>query len=307
MTLAPLDPTLVRTARLYRLVDHADPAAVRREVARRLKLSRAAGLWTASDPAVEVGDALADGVPVRVYRPAGADGPLPAVLFLHGGAFLSGDLDFEHPRCLEMCRETGAVVVSVDYRLAPEAPYPSGLDDTFAALRWLYTGGVALGVDPSRIAVAGASAGGNLATAACLRARDLGLPLPVLQLLLYPVLDDRLDTPSMRACAATPVWDAPNCAHMWRHYLGGRADVPGYAAPARVEDLSGLPPAYVMTAELDPLCDEGTHYAQRLAAAGVPTELHRYPAAFHGFDTLAASAVSDRARREHYDVLRAAL
>ncbi|KQX43879.1 alpha/beta hydrolase [Streptomyces anulatus] len=310
----PIDPQLRRTARLYRRIDHGDPLAVRREAARRTRLAQLAGLWTGTDAGVRIRDRVIEHgsgarVPVRIYRPAGATGARPAVLFLHGGAFLSGDLDFEHPRCLEMCRETGFVVVAADYRLAPEHPYPAGLDDCVSVYRWLLGPGAAEGVDVSRIVVAGSSAGGALTAALCLRSREEGIPAPVFQMLLYPVTDDRMDTPSMAAFTDTPAWDSRNCVHMWDHYLGGgRAGaVSAYAAPARAEDLSGLPSAYVMTAEYDPLRDECAAYAGRLSAAGVPTELHQFPGAFHAFDTLGRAAVSDRARAEHYAVLRTAV
>ncbi|MEU3900091.1 alpha/beta hydrolase [Streptomyces sp. NPDC045251] len=310
----PIDPGLRRTARLYRRVDHTDPLAVRREADRRMRVARMAGQWAGTDARVRVRDTvIEDGaggrVPVRIYRPVGVTGVRPAVLFLHGGAFLSGDLDFEHPRCLEMSRETGFVVVAADYRLAPEHPYPAGLDDCVAVYRWLLGPGAAEGVDVSRIAVAGSSAGGALTAGLCLRSRDEGVPVPVFQMLLYPVTDDRMDTPSMAAFTDTPAWDSRNCVHMWDHYLGrARAGaVSAYAAPARAADLSGLPPAYVMTAEYDPLRDEGAAYAGRLTAAGVPTELHQFPGTFHAFDTLGQAPVSHRARHEHYAVLRGAL
>ncbi len=312
-----MDPELARAAQLYRRVDHADPATVRREAARRRKVSLLIGEWATDDPDVQVQDVVvptADGSPVtvRVYRPVGGAEPRPAVLYLHGGAFISGDLDFEHPRCLEMCRETECIVASADYRLAPESPYPAGLDDGMLAFRWLCgPGGASWGVDPTRVAVAGTSAGGALAAALCLRARDLGINPPRLQLLLFPVTDDRLRTWSVRAFTDTPVWDHQSCVHMWHHYLGpaeGRGVVSPYAAPARAGDLSRLPAAYVLTAEYDPLRDEGVDYARRLLEDGVPTELHQFPRAFHGFDTLAAATpVAHRARREVHDVLRAAL
>lgn len=306
---------LARTARLYRLVDHRDPVAVRREATRRIQVARVAGLWTATDDRVEVRDTVVSGdtdqkVTVRIYKPTGATTPRPVILFMHGGAFISGDLDFEHPRCLEICRETGFLVVSVDYRLAPEFPYPAALDDCLLAFQWLCAEGPALGADPARVAVAGVSAGGTLAAAVCLVARDRGLPSPAFQMLLYPVLADRLETPSMRAFDDTPVWDSRNCVHMWHHYLGPadrRGAVSPYAAPARATDLSGLPTAYVMTAEYDPLRDEGAEYARRLMRAAVSTELHEFAGTFHGFDTLAATGISERARHEHYAVLRDAL
>ncbi|MEU9094376.1 alpha/beta hydrolase [Streptomyces sp. NPDC087901] len=310
-----IDPGLRRVARLYRRVDHADAQAARREAARRVRVAQLAGLWTATDPAVHVEDHVVRDdtgheVAVRTYRAKAEPGPRPAVMYLHGGAFISGDLDFEHPRCLETCRETGCTVVAVDYRLAPEHPYPAALDDCVAAYRWLCSEGASIGVETARIAIAGASAGGALAAALCMRARDGGLPAPALQMLLYPVMDDRLRTASVRVFTDTPAWDAPNCTHMWNHYLGPverRGNVSPYAAPGRATDLSELPDAYVMTAELDPLRDEGAHYAQALADAGVPTELHCFAGAFHAFDTLSTASLSLRARREHHEVLRTGL
>jgi acetyl esterase/lipase len=310
-----IDPDLTRVALLYRLVDHGDQLFVRREAARRISVARAAGLWTAGDTDVRVRDSVVSAdarreVAVRIYLPVAGIAPHPAVMFMHGGAFISGDLDFEHPRCLEMCRETGLAVVSVDYRLAPEHPFPAGLEDCLLVYQWLCAEGPSSGLDPTRIAVAGSSAGGTLAAAVCLKVRDMGLLLPKLQMLLYPVMDDRLRTPSMLAFTDTPAWTYSNCVHMWNHYLGPieqRGVVSAHAAPARAADLSGLPATYVMTAEYDPLRDEGAEYAQRLTGAGVSTELHQFSGTFHGFDTLASAPVSRRARREHYDVLRHAL
>jgi acetyl esterase len=314
-----LDPELVVPARRYVRVDHADASAVRREAARRIRLTRVAGLWPAEAAGVahadhtlheDVTGGSAHPLPLRIYTPTGPALPDAAVVYLHGGAFLSGDLDFEHPRCLELCRETGAVVVAVDYRLAPEHPFPAGFEDCLRAVLWLIRGGPGPLPSPTRLALVGASAGGALAAAVCLWLREHYLPQPSLLALLYPVLDDRLRTRSMREHSATPVWDGPNCHHMWHHYLGPEAQrepVSCYAAPARAEDLSGLAPAHVMTAGLDPLCDEGNIFAGRLLAAGVPTALHEYPGAFHGFDTLADAAVSRRARDELHRAVRAAL
>jgi acetyl esterase/lipase len=310
-----MDAELKRAMALLPALDYADPAAVRAKMDRYLRLTRAAGLSREADDAVEVCDRAIQPpagppIPIRCYLPRGRARPSPAVVYFHGGAFVIGHLDFEHPRCLEMAASTGCVVVSVGYRLAPEHPFPAGVDDCAAAYQWTAAAGGELGIDPGRIAVAGASAGGALAAAVALIARDRGLRAPAFQLLLYPVTDDRLATPSMTAFVDIPGWNRRNSVHMWRHYLGGAgpAAAPScYAAPARAESLRGLPRAYVMTAELDALRDEGIAFARSLMDAGVPTELHHYPDAFHGFDTLANGTASRRARAEHYHCLRAAL
>jgi acetyl esterase len=207
---------------------------------------------------------------------------LPAAIFnVHGGGFIIGNLDIDHANNLRYTREIGVVVVSVDYRLAPEAPYPAGLEDCYAALVWTAKNAAELGVDPARIAIHGGSAGGGLCAALALLARDRGGPAIAFQYLGVPELDDRLGTPSMRAFVDTPMWNKPRAEISWDCYLGpgvrGGADVPVYAAPARATDLAGLPPAYVSVMEFDPLRDEGIAYAQALLAAGVTTELHLFP------------------------------
>jgi len=251
-------------------------------------------------------------VPVRVYTPVGpVDTPRPGLVFFHGGAFVLGDTRTEELRCLRYAADAGCVVVSVDYRLAPEHPYPAAVDDCVAALGWAVAHAGELGFDPTRTGVAGSSAGGALAAAVALAARDAGGPALAFQLLNYPVIDDRMDTPSMRAFDTTPLWTNRSNADMWDHYLGddaARGDVSPYAAPARATDLSGLPPAYVLTAELDPLRDEGIDYARRLMQAGVPTELHTIPGACHGFDIIAPqSALGRRALDEQVGALVRAL
>jgi acetyl esterase/lipase len=231
-----------------------------------------------------------DGVPVRTYRPRDATGDLPGVLYLHGGGFCLGSVDTEHGGAVALSHALQAVVVSVDYRLAPEHPYPAGLDDCYAGLCHLAD---LDGVDAERLVIHGQSAGGGLAAATALVARDRGGPSLRLQSLGIPELDDRLDTPSMRAFTATPMWSRPQAVMSWQYYLGGvQAD--GYAAPARAEDLTGLPPAYLTTMELDPLRDEGIQYAMRLLAAGVSVELHSYPGTFHGSALAQDAAVSRR-------------
>lgn len=250
-------------------------------------------------------------VPVRIYRPKEPrTPPVPGILQIHGGGFVIGSIEAEHAGGALMAIDTGAVVVSVDYRLAPEHPYPAGLHDCYAALTFLHGEAGSLGVDISRLAVVGASAGGGLSAATALLARDRGGPPLCFQMLHIPELDDRLDTTSMKTFVDSPVWNRPLAEISWQAYLGdlyGADDVPVYAAPARAADLSGLPPAYVSTAENDPLRDEGIIYAMRLLQAGVSTELHQFPGTFHGSAMVTSAAVSKRAQREANVVLRRAL
>ena len=245
------------------------------------------------------GPADAPDVRVRVYRPTVLEAPLPAVLYLHGGGFCLGDLESEHRGALGLAAALGALVVSVDYRLAPEHPYPAGVEDCYAALVWLAASAAELGVDPDRVAVMGASAGGGLSAATAISARDRGGPALVLLVLGIPELDDRLATPSMTTFVDTPLWNRPNAERSWAAYLGdraGSADVPITAAPARATpgELAGLPPAFITPMEFDPLRDEGIHYALSLLAAGVSVELHSYPGTFHGSALVQSADVSRR-------------
>ncbi|TDD93588.1 alpha/beta hydrolase [Actinomadura rubrisoli] len=266
-----------------------------------------------ADPRVEVADRTVPGapgappVPVRTYLPVRARRPAPVLVYFHGGGFVTGGLENEHGRCLEFAAEDGIAVVSVGYRLAPEHPFPAGFEDCYAATVWAHAHASELGGDPARVAVGGGSAGGALAVAVALRARDEDGPPLAFQMLLYPVLDDRMDTPSMRAFTGPPLFNRTDVRHMWRHYLGGREDVPAYAAPARAADLAGLPPAYVLAAEIDPLRDEDLAFAHRLIAAGVPTELHHVPGACHGFDGILSAGIARRAFAEQRGALRRAL
>jgi acetyl esterase/lipase len=250
---------------------------------------------------------------VRVYTPTGHEGKLPGVLFLHGGAFLLGLVDFFESQTIRIAAEVGTVVVSVDYRVAPEDPFPAGMEDCYAALEWMVEHADELGVDPQRIAIAGESAGANLAAAVALAARDGDGPKLIMQYLGVPVLDDRLETPSMNTFADTPGFNRHMAELMWDNYLGGmemrRSDnVSPYAAPARAEDLAGLPPTYMALAEFDPLRDEGFAYAQRLINAGVPTELRHFPGASHGVSELVPGAeVSRRMIAGQLDALRRGL
>lgn len=228
---------------------------------------------------------LTSGVGVRLYRPTGVALPGPGLLWIHGGGYVIGDAAQDDVLCRRFARELGATVASVNYRLAPEHPYPAPVEDCYSALSWL----AALpAVDPARVAIGGASAGGGLAASLALLARDRGqIPLAA-QLLVYPMIDDRtvdrtgLDNPGHR------LWNQASNRFGWRAYLG-KAD-PDIAVPARRDDLSGLPPAWIGVGTLDLFHDEDLAYAERLRAAGVPCEVEVVDGAFHGFDGVAPKA-----------------
>jgi acetyl esterase/lipase len=222
-------------------------------------------------------------VEVAVFTPVALAAPASALYWMHGGGYVLGDIDGDMAVPAQFSAELGAVVVSVEYRLAPEHPFPAPVEDCYAGLVWMAEHAEELGIDRRKLAVGGLSAGGGLAAALTLMARDRGGPSLCFQLLDIPCLDDRLSTPSMKQFTDTPIWNHPNAVRSWDAYLGpDRGETSPYAAPARAADLSGLPPAYVITCEFDPLRDEGIEYAQRLMQAGVPAELHHYPGTFHG-------------------------
>lgn len=242
------------------------------------------------------GPAGAPDVTLRVYRPKASAGALPCVYAIHGGGYVIGSHRSFEARFGDWCTEIGCVGVSVDYRLAPEVPFPGPLEDCYGGLHWLYENAESLGVDPARIGVMGASAGGGLAAALALLARDREkIPL-AFQLLIYPMLDDTQREPSM--AVPTPIWGPDNNEYAWRSYLGdayGTDAVSPYAAPTRAADLAGLPAAMVIVGELDGLLDEDISYARRLISDGVPTDLHVLSGAPHGFDSMLAD--TDLARR----------
>jgi acetyl esterase len=266
-------------------------------------------------PGVTVADVAvpgADGDPpvaVRVFHPPeSAPRPVPAVMLLHGGGFVMGDLDGMTAQAVGLCDHLGAVIVAVGYRLAPEHPYPAAFRDTMAALRWTAQEADSLGVDAGRIAAYGMSAGAGLTAALTLALRDHGGPPLCFQVLDAPTVDDRMGTASMRTFVDTPLWNREDAELSWRHYLAAcDGDVPVYAAPARATDLSGLPPAYVTVYENDPLRDEGLAYAFRLIEAGVQVELHLFPGTFHRSAVIAGAAVSRRQAAETLDALRRGL
>jgi acetyl esterase/lipase len=289
------DPELAPWIAMMPTLDISDLAGARAEMAAAVEQ---AAHYQPSAP-LHVADRQVPGpegspdVRVQVYSPAGAVRPLPGLLYIHGGGFVLGSILSEVARAQEFAVAADAVVVSVEYRLAPEHPFPAGLHDCFAALEYLAKNAAELGVDPQHIGVAGTSAGAGLAAATALMARDRGGPELCMQYLGIPELDDRLETPSMLAYTDTPVWNRPNAVLSWQYYLAGQPAGP-YAAPARAESLAGLPPAYIDVCEFDPLRDEGIDYAKRLVQAGVHAELHLYPGTFHGSSMIPGVAIAQR-------------
>lgn len=222
-------------------------------------------------------------VSVRIYRGDPAD-RAPVVVYCHAGGFALGNLDTDHRQCVELARRGRCTVVSVDYRLAPEHPYPAALEDAGAVLRWVTANAGELAVDPARLAVAGSSAGATLAACLAQRAADGALPPVAFQLLHQPVLDDRA-TPSKTEFRTSPAFDGEAADLMWRHYLGSAAASES-GVPARRSGFAGLPPALITCAEIDPFRDEAVDYALLLLRAGVSAELHVFPRTCHGFDSL---------------------
>jgi acetyl esterase len=239
---------------------------------------------------------------VREYRPVERD-DMPALLFAHGGGFVVGSLDGADELCRVMAATAECTVFSVEYRLAPEHPYPAAFEDVRAAYAWLVSNALSLGVDAQRIAVAGESAGGGLAASLCLDLRARNLAQPVLQLLAYPAVDDSFGRPSWTEFADAPLLGTKDAQWFWHQYAGAGDTTPDdIAVPLRNESLAGLAPAHVITAEVDPLRDDAEAYADRLAADGVPVTKQRYPGVFHGFFpemgfTKARQAVDDACSR----------
>jgi acetyl esterase len=281
------------------------------EEARRTTEEAAAELFGPADPVGSVVDRAIPGpggaIRLRIYAPAGTARPLPALAYFHGGGWVIGSLDTHDGVCRSLAARTPCVVVAVDYRLAPEHRFPAAVDDTWAATAWVAEHAASIGADPARIAVGGDSAGGTLAAVTALRARDRGLEL-ALQLLVYPVTDHSFETASYSECATGYGLTLEAMRWFWGHYLGPDGDGSHpEASPLRAAHLTGLAPALVITAELDPLRDEGEAYARRLERAGIPVALTRYEGMLHGFYRWAA--ITDRtqdALDESASVLRAA-
>ncbi|MFZ9628428.1 MAG: alpha/beta hydrolase [Ilumatobacteraceae bacterium] len=273
------------------------PTSITHRLALRIARRLVAVRTTACD-GVEHHDEFAPGgaehpaVRVVVYEPAGRTRPTGALLWIHGGGLVMGSPEQYHDVCSRFAAEVGIVVASVDYRLAPEHPFPAGLDDCMAALRWLHDDADRLGIDVTRVAVGGDSAGGGLAAALAQRAHDEDGPTVCFQLLQYPMLDDRT---ALEKGRRTLVWSNRSNGYAWSAYLGHRvaSDEPrAYASPARRHDLSGLPPAWVGIGDIDLFRDEAVDYATRLRAAGVECDLHVVPGMYHGAERVVPSAPS---------------
>ena len=226
---------------------------------------------------------------VRIYHPKTASCILPGIFFIHGGGMIMGSVEGENLKATELCEAIQAVVVSVEYRLAPEYPHPAPVQDCYAALKWMAQNAEELAFDVDRLAVVGGSAGGGLTIATTMMARDMGFPRICFQMPLYPMIDDRNETPSSYEIMGVGIWDREGNIEAWEWYLGGNpAD--DYAAPARAENLAGLPPTFIDVGELDLFRDEDIQFAARLIQAGVPTELHVYPGAYHASEVFAPEA-----------------
>jgi acetyl esterase/lipase len=308
------DPDLAPWVPRLSSIDYADLVAARAT----LKVLAAHQPIYCPDKPVDVADKMIPGPPgapavtLRIYRPDGLAGPLPGLIYLHWGGFVFGDLDTTHSTATRIADQVGAVVVSVDYRLAPENPFPAGLEDCYTGMMWVAQHADELGIDLDRIGVGGESAGGGLAAALALLARDRGGPQLRFQCLVYPQLDDRLDTMSARSFVDTPKWCRASALLSWSYYLGSAVEPGGngvsrYAAPARAENFSGLPPAFVSVCQFDPLRDEGIAYAYQLMQAGVRTELCHYPGTFHASISFAEAVISQKMVADQLDALRRSL
>jgi len=261
------------------------------------------------EPVAKVEDRLipdpAGQIPVRVYTPQGS-GSLPVLVWFHGGGFALGSIEIVDEFCRALTNAAGCITVSVDYRLAPEHKFPAAVDDCYTATKWVAENANATGSDPTRIAVGGDSAGGNLAAVVALMARDRGTPPLVYQLLVYPVTNFAFDTPSHREYADGYFLTKDDMTWFCNLYLRSEADSHNpYASPLQAQDLRGLPPALVITGEFDPLRDEGEAYAARMREAGVPVACKRYNGMIHGFLSMPLDQ-GKKARQEAAAGLRSA-
>jgi acetyl esterase/lipase len=226
---------------------------------------------------------------IRIYRPRAQGTDAPALINIHGGGMIMGSIVADAANAQKLSAEGNVVVISVDYRKAPEHPYPAGPNDCYAAAQWVFDHANELGIDPENIGIYGGSAGGGLALAVALMARDRGTMKFKYMMPIYPMIDDRNETPSSHEVTEVGIWDRAGNEQAWGWYLGGAA-ADGYAAPARAEDLRGLPPAYIDVGEMDLFRDEDAHFALRLLQSGVPCEFRIYPGAYHASEIFAPDA-----------------
>ena len=226
---------------------------------------------------------------LRSYRPKDQKGILPCLFYIHGGGMIMGSVENDDYNASMLSEELGVVVISVEYRLAPEDPYPAQLNDCYDGFTWVESKKDELKIDSKKIALYGQSAGGALVLATSLKLRDQGGPLPCFQMPIYPMLDDRHETPSSHEITDIGIWDREGSIEAWKWYLGGR-EPDAFAAPARAEALEGLPPTFIDVGELDLFRDENIQFAQRLLQAGITTEFHLYPGAYHASENMAPGA-----------------
>lgn len=243
---------------------------------------------------------------LRIFTPRSGRKVKAGVFDIHGGGFAIGTAKMDDELNAAIALGADVVVVSVEYRRSPEFPFPIPARDCFEGLLWMVQNSDELGIDKTRIAVHGDSAGGGLAATVCLWARDNDGPKIAMQSILEPELDDRCDTQSMLECEETPVWYRENAILSWKYYLGD-SSATRYSSPARMEELSGLPPTYITVNQFDPLLDEGLDYARRLTSAGVFTELVMWPGAYHGFDLVETASITHRAGQYLHSAFRRGL
>lgn len=247
-------------------------------------------------------------VRLRIYKPLDAQGNLPGLLWIHGGGYVLGTVEADDHLCAKFVTQAECIVVSVDYRLAPEHPYPAPIEDCYSALCWMVNEAEHLSIDKEKIGVAGASAGGGLTAALTLLARDRSFPKVHFQMPLYPMIDDRNNSPSSNEIKEGFIWNQKANEAGWKMYLGnlhGTEEIPPYAAPARATDYSNLPYTYTCVGQLDPFRDETIAYVSKLAQAGVDVEFHLYPGAYHGFETLnPQSAIAQQVVSEYINAVK---
>lgn len=293
----PLDPECVPFVRAMAEAEIVDSSRLTPQMLRK-SIGSMAGMSDTGPEVAQVSELFAPGpggnVPVRVFRPR-TDELLPVLVFFHGGGFVVGDVDTHDGTCRTLAVAADCIVVSADYRLAPEHPYPAGVEDCYAATSWAVEIAESLGGDPSRVSVGGDSAGGNMAAVVALMARDRGGPALVSQLLIYPVVDCDFETPSYAENAHGYLLTRPLMQWFWQQYLSDPAHaLDAYACPGKATDLAKLPAAIVLTAGYDPLRDEGDEYARRLEAAGTATVHRRWDGMIHGFFAMTAMLTAAR-------------